>query len=133
MTTSFLEFVVSTSGINIKNNQVESILNWLKLRLHRDIQVFLGFTNFYQRFIKGFAQISSVLSSMLKSGKKSKFSDKFTLNTEAKIAFERLKAAFVTTLMFLHFDPTQKICIKSNASGFVVSAIISQLEPGTGQ
>ena len=68
---------------------------------------------------------------MLKGGKKGKFSGKFTLNTEAKIAFEWLKAAFVIASMLCHFDPVQKICIESNALGFAVSAVISQLELGT--
>lgn len=75
---------------------------------------------------------SFALSSMLKSGKKNKFSDKFILDAEAKIAFAQLKAAFVTALMLCHFDPSQKIRIKSNASRFAVSVVISQLEPGMG-
>ena len=62
---------------------------------------------------------------MLKDGKKSKFSGKFTLDVEAKIAFERLKAAFVTALILCHFNSTQKIYIKSNALGFAVLAVIS--------
>ena len=69
---------------------------------------------------------------MLKSSKKGKFSGKFTLDTEAKIAFEWLKAAFVTTSMLRYFDPAQKIRIKFDALGFAVSAVISQLEPGMG-
>ena len=73
-TMSFLKFVVSTSGVSIKSDRVESILNWPKPRSHRNIQVFLSFANFYWQFIKDFAQISSALSSMLKSSKKSKFS-----------------------------------------------------------
>ena len=87
-TISFLRFVMSTSGVNMESNQVESILNWPESKSHRDIQVFLGFANFYQQFIKGFARISFALSSMLKGSKKSKFSGKFTLNTETKMAFE---------------------------------------------
>ena len=67
---------------------------------------------------------------MLKGGKKSKFSHKFTLDVEAKIAFEQLKVVFVTAFILRHFDPTQKICIKSDALGFAVSAVISQLKPG---
>ena len=132
MTTSFLGFVMSTSRVSMESNWVESILNWPKPRSHRDIQVFLGFANFYQQFIEGFAWISFALSSMLKGGKKSKFSGKFTLDVEAKIAFEWLKAVFIIVLMLHHFNPMQKICIKSNVSEFAVSAVISQLELSTG-
>ena len=87
-TTSFLGFVVNTSGVSMESDRVELILNWPKPRSHKDIQVFLGFANFYQRFIESFAWINSVLSSMLKGGKKGEFSGRFTLDAEAKIAFK---------------------------------------------
>ena len=132
-TTSFLGFVVSTNRVSMKSNQVESILNWPEPRSHKDIQVFLDFANFYQLFIKGFAQISFALSSMLKSGKKNKFNGKFTLDAEAKMAFKWLKAAFVTAPMLRHFNPAQKICIESDALRFTVSVVISQLKSSTGQ
>ena len=35
----------------------------------RDIQVFIGFANFYQRFIRGFSRIAAPLTSMLKTTK----------------------------------------------------------------
>lgn len=57
----------------MESARVESILNWPEPRSYRDIQVFLGFANFYRRFIEGFARISSALSGMLEGGKKSKF------------------------------------------------------------
>ena len=47
--------------------------------------------------------------------------------------FKWLKAAFVTMPMLHYFDLVQKICIKSNTLEFAVSAVISQLESGTGQ
>ena len=62
---------------------------------------------------------------MLKGGKKGKFNDKFTLDTEAKMAFKWLKVIFVTMPMLCYFDLMQKICIESNTSGFAVSMVIS--------
>ena len=124
---------MSTNKVSIESIWVELILNWPEPRSHRDIQVFLGFANFNWQFIKGFAWISSALSNMLKSGKKDKFSGKFTLDAKAKMAFEQLQAAFVTTPMLRYFNPMQKICIEFDASGFTVSAVISQLEPDMDQ
>ena len=70
---------------------------------------------------------------MLKGGKKGKFSDKFTLDAKAKMAFEWLKAAFVTTPMLCYFDLIQKIHIEFDTSRFAVLAVISQLESDIGQ
>ena len=44
----------------------EVVKNWCKPKLIRDIQVFLGFANFYWRFIQGFNKIAAPLTSMLK-------------------------------------------------------------------
>ena len=40
--------------------------NWPELILIKDIQVFIGFTNFYQRFIKGFSRFTTLLTFLLK-------------------------------------------------------------------
>ena len=41
--------------------------NWPKLTLVKDIQVFIGFANFYQCFIQGFCRIAVLLISQLKA------------------------------------------------------------------
>ena len=41
--------------------------NPLKKTLIKDIQVFIGFTNFYWRFIQGFNRIATSLTSLLKT------------------------------------------------------------------
>ena len=47
--------------------RIEVVKEWLKPKLVRDIQVFLGFANFYRRFIQGFNKIVAPLTSMLKT------------------------------------------------------------------
>ena len=43
----FLEYIVSSKGINIKAKKIEVVKEWPEPKLIQDIQVFLGFTNFY--------------------------------------------------------------------------------------
>ena len=43
------------------------VKKWSKLKLVQDIQVFLGFTNFYWQFIQGFSKIAAPFISMLKT------------------------------------------------------------------
>ena len=47
--------------------QIEIIKEWPEPKSIRDNQVFLGFANFYCRFIKGFSKIVAPLTSMLKT------------------------------------------------------------------
>ena len=44
---------------------IEAVKDWPEPQLVRDIQVFLGFTNFYRSFIKNFSKITASLTSML--------------------------------------------------------------------
>ena len=55
-------FVISAQRIRIGEKKIEAIRNWLELQSVRDIQVFLGFTNFYKRFIKNFSRITVPLT-----------------------------------------------------------------------
>ena len=63
----FLGYVVSSKGISMEAKKIEVIKKWLEPKSVRDIQVFLGFANFYQRFIQGFSKIAAPLTSILKT------------------------------------------------------------------
>ena len=47
--------------------KIEVVKEWPKPKSVRDIQVFLGFANFYGQFIQGFSKIAALLTSMLKT------------------------------------------------------------------
>ena len=47
----FLGFIISKDGLRMDNNKVQTICDWPAPRRVKDIQSFLGFTNFYRRFI----------------------------------------------------------------------------------
>ncbi len=51
----------------MEEEQISAIRDWLELQSIRDIQVFLGFANFYQQFIQGFSRLTVSLTSMLKT------------------------------------------------------------------
>lgn len=47
----FLGYIILAQGIKMEDKRIEAVKNWPKPKSVRDIQVFLGFTNFYYRFI----------------------------------------------------------------------------------
>ena len=47
----FLGYVVSSQRICIEEERIDIVKAWPKPKSVQDIQVFIGFTNFYQRFI----------------------------------------------------------------------------------
>ena len=54
-------------GIRMEEERIDAVKKWLKPESVRDIQVFISFANFYQRFIKGFNKIAAPLTIMLKT------------------------------------------------------------------
>ena len=63
----FLDYVVSSKGIRIKDKRIEAVKQWPKPQSVQDIQVFLRFANFYRRFIQGFSRIAAPLTLILKT------------------------------------------------------------------
>ena len=53
--------------VQMKDKRIEVVNNWPEPKSVRDIQVFLGFANFYQRFIQGFNKIAGPPTSLLRT------------------------------------------------------------------
>ena len=51
----------------MKEEKINTIKAWLELKLVWDIQVFIGFANFYRCFIQNFSKIATPLTLMLKA------------------------------------------------------------------
>ena len=63
----FLKYVVSSQGIQIEDERIEAVRNWPEPKSVQDIQVFIGFANFYQQFIQSFNRIAAPYTSILKT------------------------------------------------------------------
>jgi hypothetical protein len=109
----------------METSRVAAIKDWLILKSVREVQVFLGFTNFYQRFIFAYSRVAKGMSDLLKGGGKN--GNQFQWTGEAEDSFQRLKAAFTTAPMLRHFDPARRILVETDASGFAIAGILSQL------
>ena len=68
--TTFLSFIILADGIEIDFAKLEAILNWKTHNLVKDIQYFLGFTNFYRHFIHKYLYISQHLFNLLREPEK---------------------------------------------------------------
>ncbi len=63
----FLGYIVFYQGIQMEEERIKAGRDWPKPQSVRDIQVFLGFANFYRRFIQGLSRLAAPLTSMLKT------------------------------------------------------------------
>ena len=65
---SFLGYRISTSGVVKECDRVTAVRNWLTPTTVKEVQRFLGFANYYRRFIQGFGQVAAPITSLLKGG-----------------------------------------------------------------
>src|SRR6266516_5623732 len=61
----YLGFLVNKTSVRIDPTRVEAISKWPRPYTYCDIQVFLGFYNFYRRFIFNFSYIVRPLTALL--------------------------------------------------------------------
>jgi hypothetical protein len=66
----FLGYILTPQGMRMADDKTQAIQEWQTPKLLRDVQSFLGFANFYRRFILGFFQICRPLTESTKGDKK---------------------------------------------------------------
>ena len=119
---TYLGLVISTSGIHMDPKKVSCIQEWPTPRSVRDIQCFLGFANFYRRFIPEFSRLASPLTQLTKK------EVPFIWNSHCDSAFFQIKQAFKDGTMLAHFNPKRQTILETDASDFVTAAILSQYD-----
>ena len=74
-TVEYLGFILSPNGLSMDPGKVSAILEWPEPRKVKDIQSFLGFVNFYRRFISNYSKITVPLTRLTCKGTPWDFSD----------------------------------------------------------
>jgi len=66
----FLGVVIGLREVEMQKEKIEEVLNWLVPRNIKEVQKFLGLTNYYRRFIKDFAKIAALLHVLVRKEQK---------------------------------------------------------------
>ena len=86
------------------------------------MQSFLGFANFYRRFIKGFSELAKPLYELAKKN------TPWNWGRAAENVFEDLKTCFCAAPVLVLFDPDLPSVIETDASDYVAAAVHSQVD-----
>jgi hypothetical protein len=123
---SSVGFIVTPEGIEIEPDGVRTVTEWRERACHRDIQVFLGFANFYRRFRSSFSRLMNLMTDMLNVRKNGLFSGPFLPTLAMKWSFAELRNAFTKAPVLAHFNPARPISLETDALGFAMAGIFSQ-------
>jgi len=117
----FLGYKISDRGISMTSTKVQEIRAWSTPEKVVDVQSLMGFANFYHQFINGFSKIAKPLMDLTKR------SMKWRWTPSCQDAFDKLKEMFTTGPILTQFDDTRQTKLETDASDFVLGALLSQL------
>ncbi|KAL0173533.1 hypothetical protein M9458_029501, partial [Cirrhinus mrigala] len=118
---SFLGYIISPEGVAMDESKVTAVRDWPRPKTLKELQRFLGFSNFYRRFIRNFSSVAAPLTSMVKKG-----DTRLSWSPTATQAFEELRRRFTTAPILHHPDPSRPFLMEVDASSTGVGAVLSQ-------
>jgi len=112
----YLGYILSPSGLTMSDNKIQ---DWPEPKKVKDIQSFLGFTNFYRWFIFNYLDIVIPLACLTQKNIPWKF------NFSCQNAFNSLKKAFTFASILTHWIPDAQLIVETNASDYALATILS--------
>ena len=112
--------IISHNEVAMDPVKVKGIQEWPVPKKLRDVQSFLGFCNFYRRFIAGFSEIAKPLTELTKKN------EPFEWTEKRQQAFEKLKEIFTTTPVLIQPNPEAPYRVITDASDYATGACLLQ-------
>ncbi|KAI0992309.1 hypothetical protein K3495_g15877, partial [Podosphaera aphanis] len=110
--TKYLGFIIEAGkGLQMDPEKIEAIKNWEAPTSVKGVRGFLGFANFYRRFIHKFAELAKPLTDLTRKD------CKFQWNSDADLAFRKLKEIFISAPALGQFDYDKPTRIETDSSG----------------
>ena len=102
--------------------KVKAILEWEAPQSVKGVRGFLGFANFYRKFIKDFSEIILPLIALVRKD------TTFQWDNEANRAFETLKKIFTLAPILVLFDHEKETIVEVDASKWCIGGTLYQVD-----
>ncbi len=118
----FLRLLISIKKLKMNSRKIQAVVDWFTLNNLTQMQFFINFCNFYQRFIKNF---SKIVHSMIQLTQKKII---FEWNETCQTAFNHMKRCMIETFILRHFDQTYETILKTDSFDYVNDEVLSQYD-----
>ena len=118
----YLGLVIGHNSVQMDKVKVKGVLEWPTPTKVKEVQAFLGFANFYRRFIKDFSKKARPLTQLTRKD------IDWEWGNEAQTAFDEIKNAFISAPILVMPDPSKPMRIETDASDYAWGSVLSQLE-----
>src|SRR5258707_15842115 len=114
----YLGLVISKDHVVMDPVKVQGVMDWLQPAKVKDVQSFIGFVNFYWRFICNFSEIACPLHMLTQ-----KLKD-WSWGAAEQQAFDMLKSTVTSTPMLAFPSKSGPFCLECDASNFTTGAVV---------
>ena len=115
-----LGVTVNKHGFGLEDTKVTDVRNWPIPTNLKSLKGFIGFCNFYRRFLKNFSLIARPLHELDKKGVEWKW------EKEQQKAFDKLKEAILSEPCLAHASLDKTFRMETDASAYAYGAALSQ-------
>ena len=122
--TRYLGFILTTEGIEADPAKTDVVRSWTAPDTVRGVQSFLGFCNFYRKFIKDYSRIAQPLHRLTRKDVQ------FTWTPGCEESFQELKRRLINAPVLQHYRPDLETRLETDASDGVVAGVLSQNHGG---
>ena len=121
----YLGLIIRRGEVTMDPVKVHAVTNWPNPRNLRELRGFLGFANFYRRFIQDFARITRPLHDLTKRDAP------WLWGQSQQQAFNSLKNSFTLRPILAMWEPNRPTRLEVDASGYATGGVLlQQLEDG---
>ena len=122
----YLGHIVSEDDIRTDPKKIKAVLQWPVPLTVTDTRSFLGLTNYYRRFLKGYAKIARPLTNLISGENADKKKALVVWTSECQEAFEQLKKLCTEAPVLAYLDFTKPFKLHIDACDRGLGAILYQ-------
>ena len=116
----YLGLILTTEGICMDDTKITVVRDWPTPKNLKEVQSFLGFANFYRRFIKKYSRTAAPLTELTKK------EETFTWGNSQERVFQELKEKFTSAPILASFDPRRQIIMETDAPDQALGSCLCQ-------
>ena len=125
---TYLGHIVSKKGIEADPKKIQAIKDWPVPETVTDVRSFLGFTNYYRKFMEGYAKMARPLNELISGENASRKNKPVQWEEEHQKAFEQLKELSMKAPVLAYANYQKPFRVYTDASEQGLGAVLSQTQ-----
>ena len=127
---SYLGHVVSEDGVQTNPKKIAAVKEWKRPHNVHTVRRFLGFVNYYRKFIKDYSEITRPLYNLISGDNAKRRTNPVEWSDEAERAFQTLIDKCTQAPILAYADFSLPFELDIDASGIGLGAVLYQTQEG---